>query len=217
MARISEGLALRKAGVANAIVLLEGIFSHDELQQAASERFELVVHEAAQIALLEQAVGTHHFNVWLKLNTGMNRLGFIAEEFQHALRRLEACASVRQIRLMTHLAGAEEPGGDSARWQIEKFLALTDGMKFERSVANSAGLIAWPAARTEWVTAGFDVVWHLADSGPGRRANRSATGDDADNAVDRGAACSARRRRRLQRDLEGLARFADRDCCGRLR
>ncbi|HKE95324.1 MAG TPA: alanine racemase, partial [Povalibacter sp.] len=112
VARIGEGLALRAAGIRAPILLLEGVFSQDELQRAAAEQFELVIHEFTQVALLEQPGLTHRFVVWIKLNTGMNRLGFAGDEFFEALRRLRACAAVAQIRVMTHLAGAEEAGGE---------------------------------------------------------------------------------------------------------
>ena len=155
VARIAEGLALRAAGITESILLLEGVFSQEELQQAAANQFELVVHESTQITLLEQAGSSYRFTVWLKLNTGMNRLGFTAAEFPEALRRLRLCAGVEQVRLMTHLAGAEESNGDSARRQIETFLSLTEGLNLERSLANSAGVIAWPVSRTEWVRPGL--------------------------------------------------------------
>jgi alanine racemase len=155
VARIAEGLALRAAGVAQKILLLEGVFSADELQQAVSAQFELVVHDFSQVELLEQAATTFRFTVWLKVNTGMNRLGFSAEQFPQALQRLKGCAAIGQIRLMTHLAGAEESGGESARRQIEKFHALTQGSSGERSIANSAGILGWPEARTEWVRPGL--------------------------------------------------------------
>ncbi len=155
VARIGEGMALRAGGVTRPIVLLEGVFSTDELQQAATANFELVVHSLAQVEQLEQAGVSHRFDVWLKLNTGMNRLGVTPAEFDEVRRRLQACAAVGRIRLMTHLFGAEEAGGVGTRQQIGDFLAMTAGMNLDRSVANSAGLIAWPEARTEWVRPGL--------------------------------------------------------------
>lgn len=155
VARLVEGLELRQAGITNPIVLLEGVFSSEELVCAARERFELVVHTFEQIEMLEQASLAHRFPVWLKINTGMNRLGFAVDEFESARRRLVVCSGVGQVRLMTHLAAAEEQGGDSARRQINDFLALTKDIEAERSIANSAGLVAWPEARTEWVRPGL--------------------------------------------------------------
>ena len=154
VARIGEGLSLRAAGITRPIVLLEGVFSADELLQASAANFELVVHSEEQIAQLEQSSG-HRFDVWLKLNTGMNRLGVTPDEFAAARQRLQACACVGQVRVMTHLFGAEEAGGSGTREQIGRFLALTAGLDCERSIANSAGLIAWPEARTDWVRPGL--------------------------------------------------------------
>ena len=81
VARIGEALTLRAAGIAHPIVLLEGVFSSAELLAAAREQFELVVHSFEQVQMLEQACVAHRFPVWLKLNTGMNRLGFPIGEF----------------------------------------------------------------------------------------------------------------------------------------
>jgi len=155
VARLVEGLELRQAGIASPIVLLEGVFSSEELLCASRERFELVVHTFEQIEMLEQASIAHRFAVWLKVNTGMNRLGFAVDEFESARRRLVACSCVGEVRLMTHLAAAEEQESDSARRQIKDFLALTEGIEAERSIANSAGVVAWPEARTEWVRPGL--------------------------------------------------------------
>lgn len=155
VARFSEALALRAAGISTPILLLEGVFAADELQVASREQFELVVHSFEQLVWLEQSAQTHRFPLWLKLNTGMNRLGFRPDEFGAALRRLTRCRCAGPIKVMTHLAGAEEPDGVSSRVQLDRFRALTDTLGLERSVANSAGLIAWPEARTEWVRPGL--------------------------------------------------------------
>lgn len=155
VARFEEGLALRSAGISTPIVLLEGVFTNDELQAAGREHFELVVHSFEQLALLEQAAVTQRFAIWLKLNTGMNRLGFRPDEFAAALHRLNQCGCVASIKLMTHLSGAEEQGSESARDQINEFRGLTGALNLERSIANSAGLIAWAETRTEWVRPGL--------------------------------------------------------------
>lgn len=155
VARLEEGMVLRVAGIANPVVLLEGVFTGDELQLAGREQFELVVHSFAQLDLLEHFTGSHRFPVWLKLDTGMNRLGFRLDEFNEAWRRLGRCKSTGTIRLMTHLAAAEELGGASVQMQIERFRTLTSSITLERSIANSAGLIGWPDARADWVRPGL--------------------------------------------------------------
>jgi alanine racemase len=154
VARLEEGLALRSAGIVNAVVLLEGVFTREELHLAGREQFELVVHSFQQLELLEQYAGSHRFSVWFKIDTGMNRLGFRMDEFAAAWQRLGRCKSVGSTRLMTHLASAEEPG-TSAQTQIQKFNALTGSLPLERSIANSAGLIGLPDARADWVRPGL--------------------------------------------------------------
>jgi alanine racemase len=105
--------------------------------------------------MLEQHAGPHRHSVWLKVDTGMNRLGFDAQEFASAHERLRRCPGVAMLRLMSHLAAAEQPDGEVARRQLALFHSLADPLGLERSVANSAGLIAWPEARTEWVRPGL--------------------------------------------------------------
>lgn len=155
VARLEEGLALRLAGVDTAMVLLEGVFTKEELNLAGQQAFEIVVHSFQQLELLEHYAGTHRFTVWCKLDTGMNRLGFRLEEFEDAWRRLGQCKAVGVTRLMTHLASSEDMSGPSVKIQLGRFRAATAGIELERSIANSAGLIGWPDARADWVRPGL--------------------------------------------------------------
>ena len=160
VARLEEALALREAGIEAPILLLEGVFSAAQLQSAARHRVQIVVHSGEQIDMLERFAGTYRFMVWLKLDTGMNRLGFRIDEFAAARMRLNGCAAVAGMRLMTHLACADEPDNALTRAQIDTFSAVvdalgTDALGLERSIANSAGLIAWPQTRVEWVRPGL--------------------------------------------------------------
>lgn len=155
VARIEEALALRAAGISHPIVVLEGVFAADQVDAAAGHDLQLVVHSAEQIAMLEQYAGTHRFVVWLKVDTGMNRLGFRQEEWAAAHARLAACAAVGTLRLLTHLASAENAGGLETKLQLDRFRALSGPLRLERSIANSAGIIAWPDAHGEWVRPGL--------------------------------------------------------------
>jgi alanine racemase len=154
VARLDEALALREAGIEKSIVLLEGVFSRDELNEAAHARFEIVVHTDAQIELLEASAHAREFAVWLKVDTGMNRLGFRLEEFPTAYQRLQR-TEPRALRLMAHLSAAESRDGSIACEQIDAFRSVTDGIDAERTIANSAGVILWDEARTEWVRPGL--------------------------------------------------------------
>jgi alanine racemase len=156
VARLTEAITLRAAGHSHRIVLLEGVQGADELDVAARNGFELVVHQPEQIALLEAWRGGHLFRIWLKIDTGMGRLGFRPGQLPAALKRLADCRTiVRPIALMTHLAEAERLDNERTRAQLECFGRVTAGLPGERSIANSAGLIGWPASRADWVRPGL--------------------------------------------------------------
>ncbi len=155
VARLKEAVALREAGIGQSIVLLEGVFSHAELDIAAQLNFELVVHSFAQLQALETWAGGRRLCVWCKVDTGMNRLGFRVEEFAVAWSRLSSCVHVQQLRVMTHLADADSRDTARTPYQIERFATLVRDLGVERSIGNSAGLMAWPDARVEWVRPGL--------------------------------------------------------------
>lgn len=156
VARLEEGIALREAGIRQTIVLLEGVFSAEQLQEAAEHRFEIVVHDPLQVALLERHTGAHRFIVWLKVDTGMNRLGFRAEEFAAVLTRVQAPAiKPAEIRVMTHLARADERDCTMTRRQIDRFQALTANLGLARSIGNSAGILGWEGGCGDWVRPGL--------------------------------------------------------------
>ena len=156
VARLGEALALREAGLGNPIVLLEGVFSVEELAAAAEHGLELVVHSFEQLEMLDAWQPTRRLHVWFKLDTGMNRLGFRLEHFGEAWARLTRSTAVAaRPRLMTHLASADETTTAYTGGQIRRFRELADDIGLERSIANSAGLLAWPEARLEWVRPGL--------------------------------------------------------------
>jgi alanine racemase len=156
VARVDEGLALRKAGITGNVVLLEGVFDRDQLDAAAAANFEIVVHEAEQVELLRSAPSQHSFKVWLKLDTGMNRLGFKGEAFQAAHKALSAMTAVRQpINLMTHLASADASAATSTAEQLTLFNTATKALRGERTVENSAGILAFPDFQADWVRPGL--------------------------------------------------------------
>jgi alanine racemase len=167
VARLEEAVMLRAAGCRARIVLLEGVADARELGQAAQLGLEPFVHQDAQIGLLEDWRGAHRFRVWLKIDTGMGRLGFRPAEVPAAAARIAACARVSgPANLVTHLAEAEQRGNAGTRAQIDLFNDLTREMPGERSIANSAGLIAWPDAQADWVRPGIMLygISPLADA-----------------------------------------------------
>jgi alanine racemase len=156
VARVDEGLVLRAAGIAKPIVLLEGVFDREQVEAAAAAGFELVVHSLSQIELLRALPGSGLFTVWLKLDTGMNRLGLGEAEFAAALAELRTLPQVRTpVRLFTHLASADEASAPTTARQLARFAAATRAEHGARSIANSAGLLNFPAAHGDWVRPGL--------------------------------------------------------------
>jgi alanine racemase len=155
VARLGEAIALREAGVMQPIVLLEGVFDAAQLAIAARMAFDLVVHHPEQLALLEQQAA-RDFVVWLKIDTGMNRLGFRIEDAPAALARLRALhPALREIRLLTHLACADERDSPATERQLDSFAPFARHEGLVCSIANSAALLSLPAARAQWVRPGL--------------------------------------------------------------
>jgi alanine racemase len=162
VARLEEGIALRSAGVRAPIVLLEGVFSAEQLAEAAHHGFELVVHDPLQLKLLEAHRGVKRFVVWIKIDTGMNRLGFRPEGFPAALGRLHALTvPALELRVMTHLARADELDEAMTRNQVAVFhqtlatAELIGARRLATSIGNSAGTLGWPGAHGDWVRPGL--------------------------------------------------------------
>lgn len=156
VARVEEAVALREDGCRARIALLGGFCDAAGLELCARHALEPFVHQPFQVELLEAWRGPQAIRAWLKVDSGMHRLGFAAGEAPAVAARLEACRFVeRPLSLATHLADAEcgEEGGTRA--QLAAFAQAVAGLGGERSVANSAGLIAWPDARADWVRPGI--------------------------------------------------------------
>lgn len=156
VARLAEAVSLREAGFQQRIVLLEGFSCTDELALLVDYNLETVVHCFEQIDLVEQSQLAKKITVWLKLDSGMNRLGFKQAEFAVAQQRLALCHAVNPlIHLLTHLANADDKNDPKTLAQIQLFNDTTQNFNGERSIANSAGILAWQPAVTDWVRPGI--------------------------------------------------------------
>jgi len=156
VARVSEGVEIRARGCQRRIVVLEGVNNSEELALAERYRAELVIHRQDQIDLLQERERSASFVIWLKLDTGMNRLGFPQAEAAVALNRLREMPQVVQpVNLMTHLASADLRSHKMSEQQIHSFDTVCAKETGELSIANSAGLLAWPASRRDWVRPGI--------------------------------------------------------------
>jgi alanine racemase len=156
VARLEEALALRAAGSRHRILLLEGVSRAEQLEAAARDGLDVMIHSFEQLAMLEQRAQGLTLRTWIKLDTGMNRLGFRIEEFSDALARLVRARGVAPNPvIVTHLASADEVADPKTQQQLDAFEAATRGLPGERSIANSAGVLAWPASRGDWVRPGL--------------------------------------------------------------
>jgi alanine racemase len=156
VARLEEAITLRDNGLKRRIVLLEGVFDAAQLAQAAQLELDLVVHQPLQIELLERFRGPRPLPLWLKVDTGMNRLGFRPEEFRAAWERLRGLQPAPlQLRVLTHLACADEADGGATAEQLERLRPLVAGLEVELSIANSAAILAQPSTHASWVRPGL--------------------------------------------------------------
>lgn len=150
---MEEAIRLREAGFGQTLLLLEGVFSNDELDHAAQHAISLVVHNMHQLEMLEQARLPQPVAVFVKMNTGMNRLGFRPAEYRAAVNRLEACPNVGEITLMTHFATADEEQGVEAPCAL--FRQACEGMTHPVSLANSAAILRYRHTHADWVRPGI--------------------------------------------------------------
>jgi alanine racemase len=152
---VDEALQLREAGIRAPITLLEGFFHPDELPLIVQHRLDLLLHHSEQIDALEQAALHGPIRVWLKVDSGMHRLGIAPEQVARQWQRLERHPALEPLGQMTHLATADEPGHPATKAQLVRFHATTGALPGERAIANSAGVLGWPESHADWVRPGI--------------------------------------------------------------
>ena len=155
VACIEEALELRAAGIRAPILLLEGFFEADELALIVEHDLWCVVHALWQLEAIEQATLRKPITVWLKLDSGMHRVGLHPSDYQAAYQRLLASGKVAKIVLMSHFARADELDSSSASEQVAVFEAARQGLSAEVSLRNSPALLGWPQVPSDWVRPGI--------------------------------------------------------------
>lgn len=155
VACIEEALELRAAGIGAPILLLEGFFEADELPLIVEHDFWCVVHSLWQLDAIEQATLAKPIQVWLKLDTGMHRVGLHPSEYKNAYQRLQASGKVAKIVLMSHFARADELDSLRSVEQVAVFLAARDDLSAEVSLRNSPAILGWPSVPSDWVRPGL--------------------------------------------------------------
>ena len=155
VACIEEAIQLREAGIDTGILLLEGFFESSELAQIERYNLQTVIHHQLQLDQICEHSFKQPPSLWIKLDTGMHRLGFEPAQFETVYKRLQQTGNTQSIRAMTHLACSDEPDNPLTPQQHETFKTVTDGFDIDRSVAASAAIISWPQTHENWVRPGL--------------------------------------------------------------
>ena len=156
VACIEEAMELREAGITSPVLLMEGFFEPEELGLADKYDFTLMLHQQEQINALLAYKPKKAFSVWLKIDTGMHRLGFSSDMFMNAYQSLKSCPHVKNdIVISTHFSSAEEPEKDYTRKQIALFNSLISNMNIKCSLSNSAAIMYPYDLNTHWVRPGL--------------------------------------------------------------
>ena len=150
---VNEAITLRDAGFRQTILLLEGVFRAEELTIAADYQLDVVVHSQLQLQMMLDAELSNPLHVHLKMNSGMNRLGFRPENYLAAFNALKASKNVAGITLMTHFATADKDPGIAA--PLSLFKKATEGLQQPLSLANSAAILRYPDSHADWVRPGI--------------------------------------------------------------
>lgn len=157
VASFEEALMLRDAGFQKTTVLLEGFFEASELTRIQLHKFEPVIHHESQVEILEQTskpIG-QRMNVWLKVDTGMHRIGFSVEKVARVWKQLSENSLIGDIKLMTHLANADDRQDKYTLTQVQRFEKINNQYRVPASMANSAGILAWPQTHKNFVRPGI--------------------------------------------------------------
>lgn len=152
VAVLSDAVRLREAGIKQKIVLLRGIYDAEELEVIQQLKIDIVVHTQEQVKLILDCK-PKHLNIWLKVNTGMNRLGFNPDEVEAVYEKLK----IYEIILMTHFSSADELKNPLTQTQMDLFnkIKLNADKNIPKSLAHSAGILGWKNSHADWVRPGL--------------------------------------------------------------
>jgi alanine racemase len=154
VATIDEARAVRRLGNRQPVLLLEGVLDTSDLAIAESLNLELTLHHPQQVLMLERYGHAPTPRLWMKVDSGMHRLGVEASAVQALWRRLWQLPGVEQINLISHFATADSPDDSRLLDQVRRFDAAVEGLDAEHCLANSAAILNHPATHRDWVRAG---------------------------------------------------------------
>ena len=162
MLNLEEAILLRELGWKGPILMLEGFFHADELALFDKYRLTTSVHSNWQIKALQQAKLHAPLDIYVKVNSGMNRLGFMPDRLQIVWQQLRALSNVSEMTLMSHFAEAENPDGIAE--PMRRIEQAAEGLDCPRSLANSAATLWHPESHFNWVRPGI-VLYGASPSG----------------------------------------------------
>jgi alanine racemase len=175
---LEEALVIRQSGIRKPILLLEGCFDASEIKLAVDNQCELIIHNKLQVEQLLSSAITVPVNIWLKIDTGMHRLGFLPHEVAAIYLQLAGSKKVKSIRLTSHFAYADDIDGAHTLQQIKQFNACTAPIiensicAIELSLANSAAILAWPETRVHWSRPGIMLYGLSPFAQPNEQADK---------------------------------------------
>jgi alanine racemase len=156
VASIDEALALRQTGIKTPVLLMEGVFTENELEEAARENFHVVFHNREQLQWLNN--NSQKIHAWLKVDTGMGRLGFDLVEAEKIYQQLVQHPNVEKpVRIISHFACADEPEHLLNQRQIKLFEAFILRLETEYSLCNTAGIFTFPEQHYDFVRPGISL------------------------------------------------------------
>jgi alanine racemase len=155
VACVEEAMELRESGIRNPILLLDGVFAPEEMLLVERADLTPVIHSELQLEWISAARPERQLDCWLKMDSGMHRMGLAPDRFADAYAELAVCPYVRRVVLMSHFARADEPEHAYTERQIQVFEQASAGIRAPRSLANSAAVLAWPRSHGDWVRPGI--------------------------------------------------------------
>lgn len=167
VSRFPEADALNKAGINKQIILLEGVLDREQLQNCATNKNIITIESLEGLELLKQTPLDDKISIWLKFNTGMNRLGFNYQDSQFVIKEIDNLIKANKVNtnyvVMTHFADADNTKSNFTDQQLKVFNEiiginnLRNKINVELSAANSAGIFAWPDSHFDWVRPGISL------------------------------------------------------------
>ena len=154
---VPEAVVLREAGIDLPITVLQGHQNTDDLRIAEQLKLRLTVHDENQLTLLDNYSRHHKFELNLKIDSGMHRLGFQPDRTEILFNKLKNHSQVNpdELILMTHLSSADDLDNNYTNGQLKCFEDACSNLNAPKSIANSAGILGWKDSHTDWIRPGI--------------------------------------------------------------